>query len=150
MSDKEEAEVWNIVKEFEKWRSGNDSIDKAVYKLMNSSNDKKGERVSQKLIKIGEAAVPTILKALIDRETTGVGFVFFAGYCERNILPVRTLGAIGSPLAFPVLRKLHKLARKEKIYRSGVPEHRQLFSAIEYALHKCDQRWWKKLFRSRH
>ena len=146
MSDKKKVEPWHL----EEWNSGNDTIDKAIWELMYGLSDKERERASHRLIKIGDAAVPTILKALRNRNTTYVGFAFFAGHCEENILPLEVLGAIGSPLAFPVLRKLHKLARKEKIYRSGVLEHRQLFSAIEHALHKCDQRWWKKLFRSRH
>ncbi len=146
MGDKKKVELWH----FEKWRSGNDTIDKAVYELICHWDDNKRKRAYHKLIKIGETAVPTILNAMIDTNTTYAGFGFFAGHCETNLLPLRTLEAIGSPFAFPVLSKIHKFARKEKIYSSGVPEHRILFSAIEDALHKCDHRWWKKLFRSHH
>ena len=145
MGDKEKVELWH----FEKWRSGNDTIDKAVWEVINSDSHKRQQRAYHRLTEIGEAAVPTLLNALIDGNTTYAGFAFGAGHCLDGNLPLlRALEAIGSPLAFPVLRKLHKYARKEKMNSSGVSEHRVLFSAVEDALHKCDQRWWRKLFRS--
>lgn len=139
ISDKKKFKVWHL----KEWRSGNDDVDGAVYRLFYGLDKNTRKRAHHRLIEIGEVAVPTILNALIELNATSAGFGFFAGGCERNILPLRTLEAIGSPLAFSVLCKIYKLARREKMSRSEVPEHRVLCIVLRDALRKCDHRWWK-------
>jgi hypothetical protein len=148
-----QTKLTSVVSGFDQWKSGIDGIDKLVLDLISHDKDKR-EDSRPKIVEIGEPIVPMLLNALILINTDPRhGFSLLGGHStERNYELLMTIGDIGSPKAFPVLHKIYKQWEKTgTISRCEEMGYRSvawlLYRALQYALDKCDHRWWKKLLR---
>lgn len=129
------------------YRSGNKNIDEAVDKLFHGFDEKTRRKAHRRLVKIGEPAVLPILKGLWKNNTFSGLFDLWPGYKEENTLAIMTLKDIGSPLAFPVLREIYKVVRKDGRHDALNIDLRRLYANLLHALWECDHRRWVRLWR---